>query len=132
MIDTARYLPEDAMAVRALPVLEQPDVVACCAPLRSRPLDTADATALAGRFAALGDPVRLRLLSLLASEGEAVCACDLVEPAGRSQPTVSHHLKILREAGLVTSERRGVNIWYAAVPAALEVLRDALGPAART
>ena len=77
--------------------------------------------------------MRLRLLSLLANAAEgAVCACDLVEPVGRSQPTVSHHLKILREAGLVTSERRGVNIWYAAVPAALEVLRSALGPPPRS
>lgn len=111
------------------PVLPQPEVEACCAPLRVEPLDGDAAVDLARRFAALGDPVRLRLLSLLASSPDsAVCACDLVEPVGKSQPTVSHHLKVLREAGLVTSEKRGVNIWYAAVPAALEVLRDALGP----
>jgi len=80
-------------------------------------------------LAPLSDPVRLRLLSLLATaEGGAVCACDLVEPVGKSQPTVSHHLRILREAGLVTSEKRGTNVWYAAVPAALESLREALGP----
>ncbi len=117
------------MTVRELPVLDQPDVEVCCAPLRAQPLDGDQAVDLARRFAALGDPVRLRLLSLLASSPDsAVCACDLVEPVGKSQPTVSHHLKVLREAGLVTSEKRGVNIWYAAVPAALEVLRDALGP----
>ncbi|OLT22331.1 hypothetical protein BJF81_00215 [Ornithinimicrobium sp. CNJ-824] len=58
-----------------------------------------------------------------------MCACDLVEPVGKSQSTVSHHLKILRESGLVTSERHGTNIWYAAVPAALESLRHALAPA---
>jgi ArsR family transcriptional regulator len=111
-----------------LPVLEQPVVEPCCAPLRTQALEADQAVDLARRFAALGDPVRLRLLSLLASSpGGAVCACDLVEPVGKSQPTVSHHLKVLREAGLVTSERRGVNIWYAVVPAALEVLRDALG-----
>ena len=82
---------------------------------------------LARRFAALGDPVRLRLLSLLATSADgALCACDLVEPVGKSQPTVSHHLKVLREAGLVTSEKRGVNIWYAAVPAALELLPEEL------
>ena len=117
----------DRMA-RALPVLDQPDVDACCAPLRSEALDAAQAPELAKRFAALGDPVRLRLLSLLATAADGcVCACDLVEPVGKSQPTVSHHLKILREAGLITSERRGVNVWYAAVPSALELLRDALG-----
>ncbi len=120
------------MTVRELPVLTQPDVEACCAPLRATPLDEGDATELARRFAALADPVRLRLLSLLATDGAgAVCACDLVEPVGKSQPTVSHHLRILREAGLVTSEKRGTNVWYAAVPAALESLREALGPGPR-
>jgi ArsR family transcriptional regulator, arsenate/arsenite/antimonite-responsive transcriptional repressor len=100
---------------------------ACCAPLQARTLDASDAATLAARFAALGDPVRLQLLSILAtSEGGAVCVCDLVEPVGRSQATVSHHLKILREAGLVTSERRGSNNWYAAVPQALDALRDSL------
>ena len=117
------------MAARDLPVLVQPEVEACCAPLSTEPLDLDQAADLSRRFAALGDPVRLRLLSLLASSPDgAVCACDLVEPVGKSQPTVSHHLKVLRDAGLVTSEKRGVNIWYAAVPASLEVLRDALAP----
>ncbi len=112
----------------AQPVLVQPEVQPCCAPLRTAPLDPDGAADLARRFAALGDPVRLRLLSLLASSPDsAVCACDLVEPVGKSQPTVSHHLKVLRDAGLVTSEKRGVNIWYAVVPATLELLRDALG-----
>ncbi|GAA2720805.1 ArsR/SmtB family transcription factor [Cellulomonas aerilata] len=114
--------------VRELPVLAMPAVEPCCAPLQDVPLGSADAAELARRFAALADPVRLRLLSLLAtSKDGAVCACDLVEPVGRSQPTVSHHLKILREAGLVTSERRGTNVWYAVVPSALESLRLALG-----
>ena len=113
-----------------VPVLTQPDVGPCCPPVRSAGLSAKDATELARRFAALADPVRLQLLSLLATDPRgAVCACDLVGPVGRSQPTVSHHLKLLREAGLVTSEKRGVNVWYAAVPAALEALRDALGPA---
>ena len=110
-----------------LPVLEQPEVVACCSPLQETALAEDEATELARRFAALSDPVRLRLLSLVANwDGGAVCACDLVEPLGKSQPTVSHHLKVLREAGLLTSEKRGVNVWYAAVPAALESLRGAL------
>lgn len=117
------------MIVHGLPVLEQPDVVACCAPLAAEVLSRPDAETLAGQFAALADPVRLRLVSLLATAvGGAVCACDLVEPVGKSQPTVSHHLKVLSAAGLVTSERRGRNIWYGVVPAALEALRTALAP----
>jgi ArsR family transcriptional regulator len=113
--------------VRELPVLTQPDVVACCAPLAAEPLGAGDAETLARQFAALADPVRLRLVSLLATaEGGAVCACDLVEPVGKSQPTVSHHLRVLVEAGLATSEKRGRNVWYGVVPAALEALRAAL------
>jgi ArsR family transcriptional regulator, arsenate/arsenite/antimonite-responsive transcriptional repressor len=115
------------MAVRELPVLTQPEAQACCAPLAAQPLEEADAKTLARQFAALADPVRLRMVSLLATaEGGAVCACDLVEPVGKSQPTVSHHLKVLAEAGLVTSGKRGRNVWYAAVPATLEALRGAL------
>jgi ArsR family transcriptional regulator len=120
---------EDQMAVRELPLLEQPDVQACCAPLSSEVLSAQDAQTLARQFAALADPVRLRLVSMLATaEGGAVCACDLVEPVGKSQPTVSHHLKVLVDAGLATSERRGRNIWYGVVPATLEALRAALAP----
>lgn len=111
----------------ALPV----EVTTCCAPLRAELLTEVDATTLAAQFAALADPVRLQLLSLLATDtAGAICACDLVEPVGRSQPTVSHHLKVLTEAGLVTGERRGRNIWYAVVPGALEALRAALAPGA--
>ena len=106
------------------------DVVECCEPIRRDVLDAAEAVALAAAFKALGDPVRLQILSVIGSaqEGEA-CACDLVEPAGRSQPTVSHHLKVLREAGLVESDRRGTWIWYSVVPARLEALRRVLGRA---
>jgi ArsR family transcriptional regulator, arsenate/arsenite/antimonite-responsive transcriptional repressor len=101
--------------------------LACCAPVGSPSFDTADAETLARSFAALGDPVRLHVFSLIAaaSGGEA-CACDLVAPVGRSQPTVSHHLKVLREAGLVTSERRGTWVWYRVVPERLTHLRAAL------
>jgi ArsR family transcriptional regulator, arsenate/arsenite/antimonite-responsive transcriptional repressor len=116
------------MTLQALPVLDQPEVVACCAPLSAEVLGEDDAQTLSRQFAALADPVRLRLVSLLATTDGAVCACDLVAPVGRSQPTVSHHLKVLAEAGLVVSERRGRNVWYAVVPAALESLRGALAP----
>ncbi|WP_199424918.1 ArsR/SmtB family transcription factor [Actinotalea solisilvae] len=122
-------MTEATAIVRELPLLAQPAVEACCAPLQAAALTEAEAAELARRFAALSDPVRLRLLNLLATHPDgAVCACDLVEPVGKSQPTVSHHLRILREAGLVISEKRGTNVWYAAVPAALASLRDALAP----
>jgi ArsR family transcriptional regulator len=115
------------MTVRELPVLEQPEAIACCAPLAAEVLGADDAETLARQFAALADPVRLRLVSLLATaEGGVVCACDLVEPVGKSQPTVSHHLKVLADAGLVAGEKRGRNVWYAVVPAAVEALRTAL------
>jgi ArsR family transcriptional regulator len=112
-----------------LPVLN--DLTACCTPLSASPLDEESAATLAKAFAALADPVRLRLVSLLmtAEDGE-VCACDLVEPVGKSQPTVSHHLKVLREAGLVTATRRGQYIWYAVAPAQVAALRGVLAPGA--
>jgi ArsR family transcriptional regulator, arsenate/arsenite/antimonite-responsive transcriptional repressor len=85
----------------------------CCASVLAAPLDTAGATELATGFSALADPVRLRLLSILAAapEGE-VCVCDFVEPLAKSQPTVSHHLKVLSDAGLVRGDRRGKWVWY--------------------
>src|SRR5580765_7296313 len=103
------------------------DPVACCTPVRAEALDAADAELLAQSFAALSDPIRLRLLSFITSAGTEVCACDLVEPSGRSQPTVSHHMKILVDAGLVTREKRGLWVWYTAVPQRLDALRAVLG-----
>jgi ArsR family transcriptional regulator len=90
---------------------------ACCSTVGSVSFDERDAGELATGFAALADPVRLHLLSLIASTGEqGACVCDLVGPVGRSQPTVSHHLKVLRDAGLVVAERRGTWAWYRTVP----------------
>lgn len=106
------------------------DVSACCAPLAEETIPEAKALVLAEAFKALGDPVRLQLLSILATaDSGEVCACDLVEPVGKSQPTVSHHLKVLRDAGLVTATRRGTNIWYAAAPDQVAALRAVLAPA---
>ena len=104
------------------------NATACCSPLQEIALDDAAAESLATAFAALADPARLRLLSLIATApmGEA-CACDLIEPIGKSQPTVSHHLKILVDAGLVTREKRGVWAWYRANTAKLNELRNVLG-----
>lgn len=104
------------------------DPIACCAPVRTDILDEEQAILLANSFAALSDPIRLRLLSHIAASGAAeVCACDLVEPSGRSQPTVSHHMKILVDAGLVDREKRGLWVWYRLVPSRLDALRSVLG-----
>lgn len=111
------------MATRKIPVL---DPIACCTPVRADALDEDQADLLARSFAALADPIRLRLLSFITSSAREVCACDLVEPSGRSQPTVSHHMKILVDAGLVTREKRGLWVWYRAVPARLDALRAVL------
>ena len=117
---------------RPLPVLDPPAGAACCAPLAAAPLSPSDAEELARRLKALAEPARLRLLSLLlaAPDGEA-CTCDLTEPLGLSQPTVSHHLKKLAEAGLVHGERRGVWTYYRAAPDALTALAQVLTGAGR-
>jgi ArsR family transcriptional regulator len=100
-------------------------VVGCCQPLGAGALDEHEAEELAAAFKVLGDPARLRLLSLVAASGEA-CACELVEPVGRSQPTVSHHLGALVEAGLLTREKRGRWAWYQLVPERFDALRRVL------
>ena len=98
----------------------------CCSVLAD-PISERDAVELAAGFHALADPARLRLLSLIAAQpsGE-VCACDLVKPLGKSQPTVSHHLKVLFDSGLVDREKRGSWVWYRVVPDRLEALRAAI------
>ena len=98
-------------------------LAACCTPVTDDVLSEDDAEELASVLKVLADPARLRLLSMVAAAepGEA-CACDLVEPLGRSQPTVSHHLKVLREAGIVDSERSGLWAYYYVLPDALEEL----------
>jgi ArsR family transcriptional regulator, arsenate/arsenite/antimonite-responsive transcriptional repressor len=111
-------------AVSTLPILTAAD---CCAPVTREPLDAQRAEALAGVLKAIADPTRLRLLSLVAAhEGGEACVCELTEPVGLSQPTVSHHLKILVDAGLLTRDKRGVWAYYAIVPGALDVLADLL------
>ena len=97
----------------------------CCASVLAAPLSEADAEELAGMFAALADPVRLRLLSLIADAGE-VCSCDLQEPLGKSQPTVSHHTKALADAGLIRGEKQGRWIWWSVAHERMKALRAAL------
>ena len=102
-------------------------------PLTREPLDPAQADAFAPMFKALGDPVRLRLLSMIASaHGGEVCVCDLTGAFHLTGPTISHHLKVLREAGLVDSDRRGTWVYYRIVPAALTVLAALLDAGALT
>ncbi len=99
----------------------------CCAPLDAGALSQADAEGLATRLKALADPTRLRLLSmLLAADGGEACTCDLVEPLGLSQPTISHHLKTLAESGIVEGEKRGRWTWYRVDPDAISALQDVL------
>lgn len=108
--------------------MEVKPITACCEPLTDTALTADAADELAAAFKVLADPARLRLFSLIASAGAGeACACDLVEPLGKSQPTVSHHLSVLTDAGLVTREKRGRWAWYRADAARLAVLRDALG-----
>lgn len=108
-------------------LLPQLDVSACAPMLVGAPMDTEDAVSLAIRFKALGDPARLRLLSLIAAqESGTACVSDLTVALGLSQPTVSHHLKVLREAGLVTSERRGTWVHYSLVRRAISDLSGVL------
>jgi ArsR family transcriptional regulator, arsenate/arsenite/antimonite-responsive transcriptional repressor len=98
-------------------------------PLAGEPIEKADAERLAGVLKALADPARLRLLSLIQSspEGEA-CVCDLTMPLGLSQPTVSHHLRILTEAGLLNRDKRGVWAYYSLVPTAIATVAELLTP----
>jgi ArsR family transcriptional regulator, arsenate/arsenite/antimonite-responsive transcriptional repressor len=102
----------------ALPVL-------CCGPT-AEPLNVAERDQLAARFKALADPTRVAIVNCLSAADE-VCVCNLTETFGLAQPTISHHLKILREAGLVESTRRGTWSYYRLVPEAVDALRGALG-----
>lgn len=113
---------------KPLPVVDV-DTSMCCRPIAASLISSTEAVDLARRLKALADPQRLRLLSLLmaAPDGKA-CTCDLTEPLGLSQPTVSHHLKKLHEVGLVTGERRGVWTYYRADPGALKALTAVLVP----
>ena len=123
----------------AVPVVQLPLVPSspasaaeCCRPLTQAPLTSEQAVVLSRRLKALADPARLRLVSLLAADpaGEA-CVCDLTEPLGLSQPTVSHHLKVLHDAGLLTREKRSTWAYYAVVPEALAAIADLLTPGSR-
>lgn len=110
-------------------MLEVRDVsaVTCCQPLVAEPLSQPDAEQLAQTLKALADPARLRLLSIVASSvDQEACVCDLIDPIGLSQPTVSHHLKVLTDAGFLTRSKRGTWAYYRLVPTALEQVAGVL------
>ncbi|MBZ9596390.1 metalloregulator ArsR/SmtB family transcription factor [Streptomyces erythrochromogenes] len=117
---------------KVLPLLEADQaVVPCCPPLTERAMSASEAEVAAKMFKALGDPVRLRLFSAVAShEGGEACVCDISD-VGVSQPTVSHHLKKLKEAGLLTSERRGTWVYYRVKPSVLAAMSTLLSDAAK-
>jgi|SRR5215467_2388285 len=120
--------------VTALPELKQrpllPLAEASCIPLVRQPITASQATSLARLLKALADPTRLRLVSMVAAhEGGEACVCQLTEPLGLTQPTISHHLKILVDAGIFTRDKRGVWAYYALDPSALDALATVLSTA---
>ncbi|MEU6040335.1 metalloregulator ArsR/SmtB family transcription factor [Actinomadura sp. NPDC047616] len=129
------------MSKQELPVVDAPVVInpaaaepragteACCSPLVCAPLGAEEAAELAPLFKAIGDPVRLRLLSLIAChEGGEACVCELTDAFDLTPPTISHHLKVLKQAGLIDSERRGTWVYYWVNPQVLQRLSVILGP----
>jgi ArsR family transcriptional regulator len=113
---------------KSLSVLDPLSTVACCSPLAREPLSSEQAEQIAPVLKALADPVRLRLMSLVAShEGGEACVCDLGDAFDLSQPTISHHLKVLHECGLLEREKRGVWVYYRARTDALANLAALIG-----
>ena len=116
---------------KPLPLLDPPSATAaiCCPPLAASPLSAAEADQLATQLKALADPARLRLVSmLLASDDQEACTCDMTDPIGLSQPTVTHHFRKLAEAGIVTGERRGTWTFYRVVPETLTAISRVIDP----
>lgn len=128
VIDVCQHRRMSKSTLELTPV----QTVACCSPLTQEPLSAQQADQIAPLLKALADPVRLRLMSLVAShaDGEA-CVCDLQEAFELSQPTISHHLKVLHEVGLLGRSKRGVWVYYRIEPSALRDLASLLGGVAR-
>lgn len=125
-IDVCQYMPQNRrMAITELIPLR--DLQACCAPITKEVISEENAASVAKSMKALADPARLRLLSMVAAheDGEA-CVCDLTEPLGLSQPTVSHHLRILVEAGYLSRSKRGTWAYYRIVPGSLDTVSSFL------
>ena len=111
----------------ALEMLPLADVTACCAPITREAMSAGNAEKLARSLRAIADPARLRLISMVAAhDGQEACVCDLTEPLGLGQSTVSHHLKVLVDAGILTRDKRGTWAYYRLVPGALDALAGLL------
>jgi ArsR family transcriptional regulator, arsenate/arsenite/antimonite-responsive transcriptional repressor len=124
-IDTCQCLPHTGQVTSApdLQTRPLPPAEACCTPLLRQPITADQANDLARLLKALADPTRLRLVSMVAAhEGGEACVCELTEPLGLTQPTISHHLKILVDAGIFARDKRGVWAYYALIPAAMDAL----------
>ena len=113
-------------STRTIPLITAADGDLCGPPITDVPLSEADAAALAAVLTALADPVRLRLISIVSEQGE-VCSCNLEQPLGKSQPTISHHTRVLAQAGLIEGDKRGKWTWWRIVPGRLAAVRQALG-----
>ncbi len=122
-------MAQEPLAIPVVEALDPVEGVECCPSVLAAPLDADEAAEMARGFHALGDPVRLRLLSMLAAapSGE-ICVCEFVGPLGKTQGTISHHLKILGEAGLVRGDRRGKWVWYSLDRERLAALKGAIEP----
>ena len=119
-IDVCQYMWENSF-MSLMELLPVRDVTACCSPLTGEAITEENASQLASSLKALADPARLRIISMVAAhDGAEACVCDLTEPLGLGQPTVSHHLKILVEAGYLTRSKRGTWAYYRLVPGALD------------
>jgi ArsR family transcriptional regulator len=128
-IDVCQYL---GMAKSELLELTPVQAVACCAPLTREPISPEQAEQVAPMLKALADPIRLRLMSLIAShDGGEACVCDLTDAFDLSQPTISHHLKVLHDGGLLDREKRGVWVYYRLEPTALAGLAALIGTPSR-
>ena len=129
-IDSCQCLPHTSQVTTSPAVHAAPDLplaTACCAPLLNKPITARQAADLARLLKALADPTRLRLVSMVAAhDGGEACVCDLTGPLGLTQPTISHHLKILVDAGIFTRDKRGVWAYYALVPSAFDALSAVL------
>jgi ArsR family transcriptional regulator len=127
-MDSHQYIETDRWMQEVAVKSSHTTIEACCPPLLAAPLAVPEAEQLALAFKALADPVRLRLLSLIAAAPqETACSCDLEKPVGKSQPTVSHHLSVLADAGLITKQKIGRWVNCTVVPERMAQLRDALG-----
>ena len=115
------------MSIAAPLPITDVSAAACCSPLAKQTISATDAEVVARTFKALSDPTRVRILSIVASHADQeACVCDLQEPLGLSQPTVSHHLKILMDAGFLTRSKRGTWAYYALVPGSLDAVAGVL------